>query len=134
VVSLQAAELMSIISKLFPVPQPLKSQSTVFDLKERLDWGEPALTIIDVRSREAFNTNRITGAISMPAEEVVMRAEASLERDRDIYIYSDTDEQTAAVAAQLRAAGFQRVAELKGGLAAWKASAGAVEGRYLVAV
>jgi rhodanese-related sulfurtransferase len=135
VVSLKAAEQMSITSKLFPVPQPLKPQSTVFDLKERLDWGEPALTIIDVRSREAFNANRITGAIAMPADEVVARVEASLERDRDIYVYGDSDEQTAAVAALLRAAGFQRVAELKGGLAAWKAAAGAVEGpAYPVAV
>jgi len=113
---------------LFPIPQSLKAESTVFALKERLDWGEPALTIIDVRSREDFNASRITGAISIPATELVARATVSLEADRDIYVYGETDEQTAEAATQLRHAGFENVAELKGGLAAWKAAKAPVEG------
>jgi rhodanese-related sulfurtransferase len=40
-------------------------------LKKRLDWGEPALTIIDVRDREAFNTSHITGAVSLPLSQLV---------------------------------------------------------------
>jgi rhodanese-related sulfurtransferase len=115
-------------NSLFPIPQSLKAESTVFDLKERLDWGEPALTIIDVRSRDEFNANRITGAISIPAIELVVRATVSLEAERDIYVYGETDEQTAEAATQLRNAGFKNVAELKGGLAAWKAANGSIEG------
>jgi rhodanese-related sulfurtransferase len=42
-------------------------------LKERLDWGEPALTIIDVRDRDAFNISHICGAISLPLNELVVR-------------------------------------------------------------
>ncbi|PSN12432.1 rhodanese-like domain-containing protein, partial [filamentous cyanobacterium CCP5] len=45
-------------------PPELSSKATVQDLKTRLDWGEPALTIIDVRDREAFNLLHIQGAIS----------------------------------------------------------------------
>ena len=122
---------MSTSSTLFPTPKSLKAQSTVFDLKERLDWGEPALTIIDVRSREAFNKNRITGSISMPVDELVARASTSFELERDIYVYGETDEATAAAANKLREAGYQRIAELIGGLAAWKAANGPVEGAYL---
>ena len=112
----------------FPIPKALKANSTVFDLKDRLDWGEPALTIIDVRSRDAFNTSRISGAISIPVDELVARANDNFERDRDLYLYGETDEQTAAAGAPLRAAGFQNVAELKGGLAAWQAAKAPVEG------
>jgi rhodanese-related sulfurtransferase len=113
----------------FPVPKAFKTNSTVFDLKERLDWGEPALTIIDVRSRDAFNVSRISGAISIPADELVARASASFESDRDLYLYGETDEQTAAAAAQLRDASFATGAELKGGLPAWQAAKAPVEGR-----
>ena len=115
-------------STFFPTPKPFKSVSTVFDLKDRLDWGEPALTIIDVRNREAFNCNRILGAISMPMDELVKRASASLESERDIYIYGDNNDATASAVAKLREAGYDRVAELVGGLGAWQAASGATEG------
>lgn len=118
---------------IFPQPAPFKEKSRVYDLKSRLDWGEPALTIIDVRDRATFNQGRIMGAISFPSEEVVSRTEANLERDRDLYIYSDTDEETADVASRLRDAGFNRVAELTGGLGAWKAADYPVEATATVA-
>lgn len=115
-------------SGLLPIPGPIKAQSRGFELKERLDWGEPALTIVDVRNREVFNISRITGAISMPLDELVARTSASLEIERDIYVYGESDEQTAAAASHLREAGYQNVAELVGGLAAWKAAGYPTEG------
>jgi len=53
-------------------------------LKDRFDWGEPALTIVDVRERAAFNTSHVMGAIAMPMNELMIRACASLEFIRDI--------------------------------------------------
>lgn len=117
---------------LIPIPAPLKDQSRVYDLKERLDWGEPALTIIDVRDRETFNTSHISGAISLPMNELVNRALINLELTRDLYVYDSTDEKTASAAAQLRTAGYQNVAELRGGLAAWKAAGYPIEGNSAV--
>lgn len=119
---------MAIASGLISMPEPIKPKSRAFDLKARLDWGEPALTIIDVRTREAFNASRIMGAISMPIDELVARASASLETERDIYIYGETDEQTEAAANHLSQVGYQNVAQLVGGLAAWKAANYPVEG------
>ncbi|MEM1253242.1 MAG: rhodanese-like domain-containing protein [Cyanobacteria bacterium P01_H01_bin.21] len=112
----------------FLTPKPLETISTASDLKLRLDWGEPALTIIDVRSRHLFNENRILGAISMPMDELVARASASLESERDIYVYGETDEMTADAVAKLHEAGYENVAELKGGLTDWQATGGAIEG------
>jgi rhodanese-related sulfurtransferase len=110
------------------VPDSLKPQSRVYDLKKRLDWGEPALTILDVRSRDAFNTSHITGAVSMPLVHLDGQARASLELVRDIYVYGSTDEESVMAADTLRKAGYQSVAELQGGYAAWKAAGFPVEG------
>jgi len=113
---------------ILPDPSPLTPQASVQHLKTRLDWGEPALTILDVRDRGLFHANHILGAISMPVEELVDQALNSLESTRDIYVYGETDEQTADAASRLRTAGFHSVAELKGGLAAWQAFKYPVEG------
>jgi rhodanese-related sulfurtransferase len=102
-------------------PRPLQTQSRVYDLKARLDWGEPALTIIDARDRTLFNISHIMGAVPMPPNEPANRVLNKLELGRDIYIYGETDEETAVAAAQLRAAGYRNVSELRGGVAAWKA-------------
>ncbi len=102
------------------VPEAIQDCSDVYALKNRLDWGEPALTIVDVRERNAFNTSHIMGAISMPITELVVRARASLELIRDIYVYGETDEQTTEAASQLREAGYRNIAELIGGLTAWR--------------
>ncbi|MBD2184578.1 rhodanese-like domain-containing protein [Aerosakkonema funiforme] len=112
---------MSRFPNPIPTPASLKARSLVYDLKARLDWGEPALTIIDVRDRNLFNISHIMGAISLPLNELVDRARTSLEFTRDLYVYGEIDEETAEAAAKLRAAGYINVSELRGGLAAWKA-------------
>lgn len=107
--------------RLFPISRPLQAQSLVYDLKARLDWGEPALTIIDVRDRSEFNISHIMGAVPMPLNESTDRVLAKLELGRDIYIYGATDEETALGATKLREVGYRNVSEIRGGLAAWKA-------------
>lgn len=124
---------MATIFGLFSIPDALNATASPSELKKRLDWGEPALTIIDIRSRRDFNDSHIMGAVSIP-EADLMKGVASLEFERDIYIYGDTDEQSTAAAESLREAGYQSVAELRGGLPAWGAINGAVEtGRLVVA-
>ncbi|WOD40734.1 rhodanese-like domain-containing protein [Nodosilinea sp. E11] len=112
---------------LLPKPSPLRPESRVYDLKERLDWGEPALTIIDVRDRTEFNHSHITGAISIPVDTLLATAANCFEVTRDLYIYSNTDDESTVVAEQLRKAGFSRVAIVRGGVAAWKAAGFPVE-------
>ncbi|HEY9750467.1 MAG TPA: rhodanese-like domain-containing protein [Allocoleopsis sp.] len=112
---------MDTFFSLLPRPPVLRSKSRVYDLKARLDWGEPALTIIDVRDRNQFNLSHITGAISMPLQDLPDRTLDCLEFDRDLYVYGDIDEEAAEAAAKLRAAGYHNVSELRGSLPAWKA-------------
>lgn len=110
------------------ISKPLKEQSRVYDLKERLDWGETALTIIDARDRDTFKSSHITGAVSLPLTQLVNGALNNFELDRDIYVYGQTNEETAIAANALRAAGYNKVAELLGGLPAWKVAGFPIEG------
>lgn len=119
---------MATFLPFIPAPESIQDRSRVSALKNRLDWGEPALTIVDVRDRGAFNARRIMGAISMPMNELVALAQVSLELVRDIYVYGETDEQTAEAASRLRDAGYDHVAELVGGLSAWKLAQYPTEG------
>ena len=100
----------------------------VHDLKSRLEWGQPAFTIIDVRDRHTYNYNRITGAIPIPLDELVKRAKSALHQERQIYIYGDSDTQAGYAVQLLRAAGFSNATVLRGGIKAWKTVGGATEG------
>ncbi|MBW4634545.1 MAG: rhodanese-like domain-containing protein [Iphinoe sp. HA4291-MV1] len=105
----------------------LTPQTDAHDLKSRLQWGQPAFTIIDVRERQTYNQGHISGAIPLPVSQLVERATISLAKERDIYIYGDSDEQSANAAKALRDAGFSRVSELTGGFSGWKAAGGSTE-------
>lgn len=118
----------NLMDGVIPPQPPIASASDVNELKSRLEWGEPAFTILDVRDRMTYNDSHIMGAMPMSLDELVDRAKSSLAPSRDIYVYGETDEETAQAATQLRGAGFEHVSELRGGLPAWKAIAGPTEG------
>jgi rhodanese-related sulfurtransferase len=122
VISEAKEKLSKVIPDVIPTPSKPTQVSSAQALKERLQWGEPGLTIIDARSREAFLEERITGA--MLASDVT-----SLPENRQIYVYGNTDEEAAEAANNLRQDGFESVSQLQGGLAGWKAINGATEGR-----
>jgi len=115
------------LGKLTPTPIVLQEESTAYDLKKRLEWGEPALSIVDIRAHKSFNQGRITGAISIPMEQLA-EMKSRLESHHDIYVYGDTDEQAHEAAQMLRVAGFEAVTHIMGGLAAWHEIGGPTEG------
>lgn len=117
-----------MLPNITPTPPGLKAQSSVHDLKSRLEWGEPGLTILDVRPRDIYNQGHIMGAMEFPMNKLVDLAKNNFEPNRDLYVYGASDQETAEAANLLRQAGFQSVSELKGGLDAWKAVAGSTEG------
>ena len=123
------SKVQNAVGKLTPVPTDFEAVSSPADLKARLDWGEPALSILDVRDRTAFNEERITGAMPMPMSDLLDRAKDAFSAQRDLFVYGESDEQTATAVTHLRDAGFERVSAIKGGLPAWKAMDGPVEGQ-----
>ncbi|MGF2039446.1 MAG: rhodanese-like domain-containing protein [Nostoc sp. CmiVER01] len=104
------------------------SVANVHELKTRLQWGQPGFTIVDVRERHTYNNGRISGAIPIPLDNLASRAKFALHKERHIYIYGDSDEQSTQAAQILRKEGFVEVAEIQGGLTAWISVGGATEG------
>jgi rhodanese-related sulfurtransferase len=119
--------VQNTLGNLIPTPVVIQEESTAYDLKTRLEWGEPALSIVDIREHEAFNRGRITGALSMPMAQLA-EMKSALQPDRDLYIYGDTDNQAHTAAEMLRAAGFKAVTHVLGGLEAWHEIGGPTEG------
>ncbi len=97
-------------------------------IKSRLEWGQPALTIIDVRDRCTYNQGHIMGALPIPIEDLVNRARMSFNTQRDIYVYGEDELQAADAVRRLNAVGFTNVSEIQGGIAAWQNIGGAIEG------
>ncbi len=116
------------LGSVVPPQPPIDPQSNAHELKSRLEWGEPAFTILDVRDRTIYNDGHIMGAMSMPMDKLVDVAKNTIAPSRDIYVHGETDEETSQAAQQLRSAGFEHISELKGGLPAWKAIGGPTEG------
>lgn len=121
--------VQEIAAEVSPAPVKFERMTSAQDVVARLNWGEPALTIVDVRDRDSFNNERILGAIHIPVDELMPRLRQTLEEERDIYLYGDSDAEAAQVATQLKDGGFERVALIEGGLSAWKAAGGTTEGR-----
>lgn len=97
------------LAEVIPTPPPATPVSSAQALKERLDWREPALTIIDLRDREAYLQERITGAMLFSDID-------NLPENRDIYLYGDEKAKIAEAANNLRQAGFVSVSQIQGGL------------------
>lgn len=117
------------VENIIPNQPPVTQKKTdAHVLKSRLEWGEPAFTIIDVRDRQTYNEGHIMGALPMTMDGLGDAAAKSLAKSRDIYIYGGSDDETTRAAQALRSSGFENVSELKGGLAAWKAIGGPTEG------
>ncbi|MFM7561157.1 rhodanese-like domain-containing protein [Cylindrospermopsis raciborskii] len=98
------------------------------ELIARLRWGQPALTIVDLRDRPTYNHHRITGAISIPLGNLTERAKSSIHQDRQIYVYGENDMHATQGANILESAGFRNVGIISGGLPAWKTFGGPTEG------
>lgn len=116
------SDVKETITQAIPTPPAPSSKASAQALKERLQWGEPGLTIIDARDRESYLEERITGAMLMETVE-------NLPKNREIYVYSSNDQEAETVANQIRKEGFDTVSQLQGGIAGWKAIQGPTEGR-----
>jgi molybdopterin/thiamine biosynthesis adenylyltransferase/rhodanese-related sulfurtransferase len=86
------------------------------ELKTCIDAGGDAL-VLDVREPHEALICRIESAL-IPLAELPLRLR-EIDRARDIVVYCRTGIRSAAAAAFLKGAGFERVWNLRGGIRAW---------------
>ncbi len=75
--------------------------------------------LLDVRSKEEYNTDRLSGAISIPADEINKRAESELnDKNALILVYCSMGGRSEAAAKELSQMGYTNVSNF-GGLDNW---------------
>jgi hydroxyacylglutathione hydrolase len=93
---------------------------TAASLAELLGGPEPPL-VVDVRTPREWEDERIGPAVNVPLSRLSERS-GELGRGRDIVVYCGSGYRSAIAASLLERDGFERVADLVGGLAAWNSS------------
>lgn len=102
------------------------SQTTLLD---RLDDPDAPL-VLDVRTPDEYYRGHVPGAINIPYQQVGARlAELGAVNGRDIVVYCEAGPRAQRAETTLRQAGFERVYELEGDMAAWRQNRMPMEAR-----
>jgi rhodanese-related sulfurtransferase len=95
------------------------SKITVKEAKEMMDM-DSAITILDVRTEEEYNTGHIEGAILFPDTDILEKAEKTLtDKSSTILVYCRSGRRSALAAADLVELGYSNVYDF-GGIIDWK--------------
>jgi hydroxyacylglutathione hydrolase len=90
---------------------------------DRLQRGEAALQIADVRREAEWEEGHIEGALLLPLNQLATAISgAQLDPDRPVAVHCKGGYRSAIAASLLRRAGFQRVVNVTGGFDAWSAA------------
>ena len=84
---------------------------------EQLASGEPLA--VDVRSPRERNEKFVPGSVSIPLNHLAERLK-ELPKDRPLLVYCAGGYRSSIAASLLQRAGFTRVSEIAGGIAAWE--------------
>jgi len=87
---------------------------------DRLDSNAPP-QIIDVRTPREYDAKHIDGSVSVPLNHLTERL-PDLSHDRPLLVHCAGGYRSSIAVSLLQKAGFRRVSELAGGLAAWEAA------------
>lgn len=91
-------------------------QITVTELKQRMDAGED-LFILDVREPFEYQIANIGGKL-IPQGEVPQRLN-EIDRDREVIVHCKGGGRSQRIAEFLKQSGYEKVANVAGGIAAW---------------
>lgn len=95
---------------------------TAAELGQRIRSG-PAPYILDVRTREEFESGHIPGAVNISHDELPARlAEITAAKDEEVVVYCRTGRRALIAEDALRKEGFTNVRDLRGSIQAWTAA------------
>ncbi|HEX4286485.1 MAG TPA: molybdopterin-synthase adenylyltransferase MoeB [Terracidiphilus sp.] len=91
-------------------------QISVKELKQRLDAGED-VQLIDVREPYEYQIAQIGGKL-IPQNDVANRLN-EIDRDREVVVHCKSGGRSQRIAEFLKQAGYEKVANVAGGITAW---------------
>lgn len=100
------------------LPVDAIEQIAATELRDAVDRGEP-MQLLDVRSPNEYEAGHVPGAINIPVGEIAGRA-AGLQRDAPTAIMCEGGYRSALAASLLQQEGFTRLANITGGMAAFR--------------
>lgn len=99
--------------------EPSQDSVTPRQLHAMREAGDDVL-LIDVREVGEHELVSISGDVLIPQRRILTgEARDEIPRDRDIVLYCHSGVRSAACLSALRAAGYERVRHLEGGISAW---------------
>lgn len=93
-------------------------QTSPTELNQRLQSGEPAPLLLDVREPHEFKHCHIAGSVNLPMAQVFANI-AQLDPQRETVVICHHGMRSAQIANFLISHGFTGVSNLTGGVAAW---------------
>ncbi len=98
---------------------PGYSKITAKEAKDMMD-KDSAITILDVRTEEEFNTGHIDSAILIPDTDILEKAEETLpDKSATILVYCRSGRRSALAVADMVSLGYTNVYDF-GGIIDWK--------------
>ena len=77
--------------------------------------------VLDLRVAAEFNSGHIKGAKNVPLKEISKKLENfSSYKDKPVLVYCNSGSTASSVIKSLKKAGFDKINNLDGGIAAWK--------------
>lgn len=107
----------SLIDKLL---LPLTPYATSAEVNHSID-SQLSIAIIDVRSEEEYYESHIPGAILIPEQTLYEEIPKMFpDKDKTIYLYSNTGHRGAVSTRLLRSIGYERSFNIRGGIEEWQ--------------
>ena len=91
---------------------------TAGSLAEQLESSSPPV-LVDVRTAREWAGSRIDGAVNVPLSQLAERI-GELPADRELVVYCAGGYRASVAVSMLRREGYDRVANLVGGIGAWE--------------
>ena len=88
---------------------------------EEVERRSPEAVVLDVREPQEYAHGHVPGALNLPQAELASRMN-EVPRDRPVLVICQSGYRALRSAQFLRQMGFEHVANVKGGTAAWQAS------------
>ncbi|WP_203247308.1 rhodanese-like domain-containing protein [Sporosarcina beigongshangi] len=108
--------LFSTIQRALPT-KGVRQLSTT-DLKEELIHKNKQF--IDVRTPGEFKGNHIKGFKNIPLHQLSQKAEQELSKEKEVIVICQSGMRSQKASKVLRKIGFTKVANVKGGMSAWR--------------
>src|SRR5439155_11634465 len=98
-------------------PKVSEGEIEVTEVKQKLDRGDK-FTLVDVREPHEHDICNIPAAILIPLGQVPQRM-GELDKSADIVVHCKSGMRSAKACGILKAAGFEHIRNMKGGILAW---------------